>query len=122
MPCAIPIDEWKVRRNPDRYIGNPRAGDAFPEFLVLWAIFPIVFFSFFAIQASRIHPARRSSYHHPLRRLSESHPKARTEDAAADDPFHCRRRSGRRNVDASADSDPSAPMAAVARHRRRQSW
>ncbi|MGB6302270.1 MAG: glycosyltransferase family 39 protein, partial [Acidobacteriaceae bacterium] len=40
------IDEWKVRRNPDRYIGNPRAGDAFPEFLVLWAAFPIVFFSF----------------------------------------------------------------------------
>ncbi|MHB1745267.1 MAG: ArnT family glycosyltransferase, partial [Acidobacteriaceae bacterium] len=40
------IDEWKVRRNPDRYVGNPRAGDAFPEFLVLWAAFPIVFFSF----------------------------------------------------------------------------
>jgi 4-amino-4-deoxy-L-arabinose transferase-like glycosyltransferase len=40
------IDEWKVRRNPDRYIGNPRAGDAFPEFLVLWAAFPIIFFSF----------------------------------------------------------------------------
>ncbi|MHB8301755.1 MAG: ArnT family glycosyltransferase [Acidobacteriaceae bacterium] len=39
------IDEWKVRRNPDRYIGNPRAGDAFPEFLLLWAAFPIVFFS-----------------------------------------------------------------------------
>ncbi|MEO6964550.1 MAG: glycosyltransferase family 39 protein, partial [Acidobacteriaceae bacterium] len=40
------IDEWKVRRNPDRYIGNPRTGDAFPEFLVLWALFPVVFFSF----------------------------------------------------------------------------
>ncbi|HET6168558.1 MAG TPA: glycosyltransferase family 39 protein, partial [Terracidiphilus sp.] len=40
------VDEWRVRRNPDRYIGNPRAGDAFPEFLVLWAAFPIVFFSF----------------------------------------------------------------------------
>jgi 4-amino-4-deoxy-L-arabinose transferase-like glycosyltransferase len=40
------IDEWKVRRNPDRYVGNPRTGDAFPEFLVLWAIFPTVFFSF----------------------------------------------------------------------------
>ena len=40
------IDEWKVRRNPDRYVGNPRAGDAFPEFLVLWALFPVVFFSF----------------------------------------------------------------------------
>jgi 4-amino-4-deoxy-L-arabinose transferase-like glycosyltransferase len=40
------IDEWKVRRAPDRYIGNPRAGDAFPEFLVLWALFPVIFFSF----------------------------------------------------------------------------
>ena len=40
------INEWRVRRNPDRYIGNPRAGDAFPEFLVLWAVFPIIFFSF----------------------------------------------------------------------------
>ncbi len=40
------IDEWKVRRNPDRYVGNPRTGDAFPEFLVLWAIFPVIFFSF----------------------------------------------------------------------------
>jgi len=40
------IEEWKVRRNPDRYVGNPRLGDAFPEFLVLWALFPVVFFSF----------------------------------------------------------------------------
>lgn len=40
------INEWKVRRNPDRYVGNPRTGDAFPEFLVLWALFPVVFFSF----------------------------------------------------------------------------
>jgi len=40
------VDEWKVRRNPGRYVGNPRAGDAFPEFLVLWALFPMVFFSF----------------------------------------------------------------------------
>lgn len=38
--------EWKVRRQPQRYIGHGRAGDAFPEFLVLWAAFPIVFFSF----------------------------------------------------------------------------
>ncbi|MHB1700190.1 MAG: ArnT family glycosyltransferase [Acidobacteriaceae bacterium] len=40
------ITEWKVRRNPSRYLGLPRAGDAFPEFLVLWALFPIIFFSF----------------------------------------------------------------------------
>jgi 4-amino-4-deoxy-L-arabinose transferase-like glycosyltransferase len=40
------IAEWKTRRHPVRYVGNPRPGDAFPEFLVLWAIFPILFFSF----------------------------------------------------------------------------
>ncbi len=38
--------EWKTRRHPMRYVGHVRAGDAFPEFLVLWAAFPIVFFSF----------------------------------------------------------------------------
>ncbi len=40
------VAEWKARRRPQRYIGHIRAGDAFPEFLVLWAAFPIVFFSF----------------------------------------------------------------------------
>ena len=29
-----------------RYLGHSRAGDAFPEFLVLWTLFPILFFSF----------------------------------------------------------------------------
>ncbi|MEK6396514.1 MAG: glycosyltransferase family 39 protein [Terriglobus sp.] len=38
--------EWRVRHKPARYLGHARAGDAFPEFLVLWAIFPVVFFSF----------------------------------------------------------------------------
>lgn len=38
--------EWKVRHKPARYLGHMRAGDAFPEFLVLWAFFPVVFFSF----------------------------------------------------------------------------
>ncbi len=42
----VSIAEWKVRHNPSRYLGHTRAGDAFPEFLVLWALFPIVFFSF----------------------------------------------------------------------------
>ena len=42
----VSIAEWKVRHNPRRYLGHSRAGDAFPEFLVLWALFPIVFFSF----------------------------------------------------------------------------
>ncbi len=42
----ISFAEWKVRRQPVRYLGHSRAGDAFPEFLVLWALFPIFFFSF----------------------------------------------------------------------------
>lgn len=42
----VSIAEWKVRHNPKRYLGHTRAGDAFPEFLVLWALFPIIFFSF----------------------------------------------------------------------------
>ena len=40
------LAEWKVRFKPQRYVGHVRAGDAFPEFLVLWALFPIIFFSF----------------------------------------------------------------------------
>ena len=42
----ISFAEWKVRRQPVRYLGHSRAGDAFPEFLVLWTLFPIVFFTF----------------------------------------------------------------------------
>jgi len=38
--------EWRARRVKIRYIGFSRTGDAFPEFLVLWALFPVVFFSF----------------------------------------------------------------------------
>ena len=40
------VAEWKMRVNPKHYFCLPRTGDAFPEFLVLWALFPIVFFSF----------------------------------------------------------------------------
>ena len=43
---AVSIDEWKVRHKPQRYLGHVRAGDAFPEFLVLWALLPVIFFSF----------------------------------------------------------------------------
>jgi 4-amino-4-deoxy-L-arabinose transferase-like glycosyltransferase len=40
------VAEWRLRRlNPRRRVPN-RPGDAFPEFLVLWALIPIVFFSF----------------------------------------------------------------------------
>jgi 4-amino-4-deoxy-L-arabinose transferase-like glycosyltransferase len=42
----ISLAEWRVRHKPQRYLGHMRAGDAFPEFLVLWTLFPIVFFSF----------------------------------------------------------------------------
>ena len=42
------VAEWRIRRMPQRYVGHTRAGDAFPEFLVLWALLPIVFFSFSA--------------------------------------------------------------------------
>jgi len=42
----ISFAEWKVRRKPVPYLGNSRPGDAFPEFLVLWTLFPILFFSF----------------------------------------------------------------------------
>ena len=42
----ISFAEWRARRKPCRYVGHMRAGDAFPEFLVLWAAFPVVFFSF----------------------------------------------------------------------------
>ena len=42
----ISLAEWKARIKPQRYLGHGRAGDAFPEFLVLWALFPIIFFSF----------------------------------------------------------------------------
>ena len=38
--------EWRARRAKHHYMGFQRAGDAFPEFLVLWAILPILFFSF----------------------------------------------------------------------------
>ena len=37
--------EWRARRAKFHYVGHTRTGDAFPEFLVLWALIPIVFFS-----------------------------------------------------------------------------
>ncbi|RXS97339.1 glycosyltransferase family 39 protein [Silvibacterium dinghuense] len=40
------IAEWRARRVKGHYMGSFRAGDAFPEFLVLWALIPIFFFSF----------------------------------------------------------------------------
>ncbi len=37
--------EWRARRAKGHYPGYQRAGDAFPEFLVIWAILPILFFT-----------------------------------------------------------------------------
>ncbi len=39
------IAEWRARLAKHHYIGHSRWGDAFPEFLVLWTLFPIVIFS-----------------------------------------------------------------------------
>jgi 4-amino-4-deoxy-L-arabinose transferase-like glycosyltransferase len=39
------VNEWRARRAKNRYVSHARTGDAFPEFLVLWALIPIVFFS-----------------------------------------------------------------------------
>ena len=43
---SVSLAEWRVRGKRIRYLGHSRAGDAFPEFLVLWALVPILFFSF----------------------------------------------------------------------------
>ena len=37
--------EWRARREKGHYRGFQRAGDAFPEFLVIWAVMPILFFT-----------------------------------------------------------------------------
>jgi 4-amino-4-deoxy-L-arabinose transferase-like glycosyltransferase len=40
------VAEWRLRRSMNSKRCANRPGDAFPEFLVLWALIPIVFFSF----------------------------------------------------------------------------
>jgi len=40
------VAEWRLRSNCPSRPEPSRPGDAFPEFLVLWALIPIVFFSF----------------------------------------------------------------------------
>jgi 4-amino-4-deoxy-L-arabinose transferase-like glycosyltransferase len=40
------VAEWRLRRVSTRRPAPKRPGDAFPEFLVLWALIPIAFFSF----------------------------------------------------------------------------
>jgi 4-amino-4-deoxy-L-arabinose transferase-like glycosyltransferase len=39
------IAEWRARLTKNHYVGHSRWGDAFPEFLVLWTLFPIIIFS-----------------------------------------------------------------------------
>ena len=40
------VAEWRLRHSRGWQAAASRPGDAFPEFLVLWALIPIVFFSF----------------------------------------------------------------------------
>jgi 4-amino-4-deoxy-L-arabinose transferase-like glycosyltransferase len=40
------VAEWRLRHSRSETPNVSRPGDAFPEFLVLWAVIPIVFFSF----------------------------------------------------------------------------
>ena len=40
------VAEWRLRHSKPDKPAPKRPGDAFPEFLVLWALLPIVFFSF----------------------------------------------------------------------------
>ena len=40
------VAEWRLRRSKPTKPAPGRPGDAFPEFLVLWAVIPIIFFSF----------------------------------------------------------------------------
>jgi 4-amino-4-deoxy-L-arabinose transferase-like glycosyltransferase len=40
------VAEWRLRRSHPSKPKPSRPGDAFPEFLVLWALIPIIFFSF----------------------------------------------------------------------------
>ena len=42
---AQSLAEWRARRAKDHYLGHERWGDAFPEFLFLSALFPVIFFS-----------------------------------------------------------------------------
>ena len=39
------VAEWRLRHSKNCTLKEPRPGDAFPEFLVLWALIPILFFS-----------------------------------------------------------------------------
>lgn len=40
------VAEWRLRHQKNCPVKVARPGDAFPEFLVLWALIPIIFFSF----------------------------------------------------------------------------
>ena len=71
------VAEWRLRHSQPDKPKPSRPGDAFPEFLVLWALIPIVFFSLLAVQAARLHPALHPAHHHPHRRLPLPLPAAR---------------------------------------------
>ena len=83
--------EWRVRHRPARYLGHSRAGDAFPEFLVLWAVFPDCLFLVFRIEAARLHSAGHPADHDSHRRLPLSRAAHRPVERAADRAWsdHC---------------------------------
>jgi hypothetical protein len=39
------VNEWRARLAKNRYVSHARWGDSFPEFLVLWTLIPVAFFS-----------------------------------------------------------------------------
>ena len=110
------IAEWKARRCKDRYLGHPRAGDAFPEFLVLWAFVPIIFFLFVPLQAPRIHPSRTASTDNSDRRLPEPYSRTRLAQVAADCSFADHR------LDGDAGSAAAVAGCAYGRPYRRAPW
>ena len=63
------IAEWRARLAKHHYIGHTRWGDAFPEFLVLWTLFPIVIFSLSRSKLPGYILPSIAAAHHSHRRL-----------------------------------------------------
>ena len=61
--------EWRARRAKHHYMGYQRAGDAFPEFLVLWALIPDRVLFALRIEVARVRAAIPAAADDPDRRL-----------------------------------------------------
>jgi len=55
--------EWKVRGNPKWLPRQLPRGRRFSEFLVLWALFPVVFFTFSKSKTARLYSAVDPAHH-----------------------------------------------------------